>query len=116
MYKRQVYETSYVEHEEIYDLESWDYVTFTSKSCVDGFVNTQKGKDFAGIRALCIGCLLYTSKHERFNRLVDLINAISAEKNGEYAGRVERVLVEGASKTNSKTFSGRTDGLSLIHI
>ena len=50
-----VYETSYVEHEEIYDLESWDYVTFTSKSCVDGFVNTQKRKDFAGIRALCIG-------------------------------------------------------------
>ncbi|MEY8295486.1 MAG: tRNA (N6-isopentenyl adenosine(37)-C2)-methylthiotransferase MiaB [Emergencia timonensis] len=54
-------------------------------------------------------------KHERFNRLVDLINAISAEKNGEYAGRVERVLVEGASKTNSKTFSGRTDGFKLVN-
>lgn len=54
-------------------------------------------------------------KHERFNRLVDLINAISAEKNEEYAGRVERVLVEGASKTNSKTFSGRTDGFKLVN-
>ena len=54
-------------------------------------------------------------KHERFNRLVDLINTISAEKNGEYAGRVERVLVEGASKTNSKTFSGRTDGFKLVN-
>ena len=54
-------------------------------------------------------------KHERFNRLVDLINAISAEKNGEYAGRVERVLVEGASKTNSKTFSGRPDGFKLVN-
>lgn len=50
-----VYETSYVEHEEIYDLESWDYVTFTSKSCVDGFVNTQKRTNFTGVRALCIG-------------------------------------------------------------
>lgn len=50
-----VYETSYVSHEEIEDLESWDFVTFTSKSCVDGFVNTQKRKDFTGVSALCIG-------------------------------------------------------------
>lgn len=50
-----VYETSYVSHEEIDDLESWDYVTFTSKSCVDGFINTQSRKDFSGVRALCIG-------------------------------------------------------------
>lgn len=54
-------------------------------------------------------------KHERFNRLVELINTISAEKNAKYAGRVERVLVEGASKTNSKTFSGRTDGFKLVN-
>lgn len=50
-----VYETSYVEHEAIEDLESWDYVTFTSKSCVDGFVKTQKRESFAGVKALCIG-------------------------------------------------------------
>lgn len=54
-------------------------------------------------------------KHERFNRLVDLVNSISAEKNVKYAGRVERVLVEGASKTNSRTFSGRTDGFKLVN-
>ena len=54
-------------------------------------------------------------KHERFNRLVDLVNAISAEKNAKYAGRVERVLVEGASKTNSKTYTGRTDGFKLVN-
>lgn len=50
-----VYNTSYVEHEAITDLEDWDYVTFTSKSCVDGFVKTQKRENFAGIKALCIG-------------------------------------------------------------
>ncbi|MGN0658068.1 MAG: uroporphyrinogen-III C-methyltransferase [Emergencia sp.] len=50
-----VYETSYVSHEEIEDLESWDYVTFTSRSCVDGFVKTQKRESFSGVRALCIG-------------------------------------------------------------
>lgn len=54
-------------------------------------------------------------KHERFNRLVELINSISAEKNAAYAGRIERVLVEGASKTNSKTLSGRTDGFKLVN-
>ncbi len=50
-----VYETSYVSHEEIADLQEWDYVTFTSKSCVDGFVKTQKRADFSGVKALCIG-------------------------------------------------------------
>lgn len=50
-----VYETHYVEHEEIEDLENWDYVTFTSKSCVDGFVNTQGRRSFDGVKALCIG-------------------------------------------------------------
>ncbi|MDD4377281.1 MAG: uroporphyrinogen-III C-methyltransferase [Eubacteriales bacterium] len=50
-----VYETYYVEHEEIENLEEFDYITFTSKSCVDGFVATQKRKDFTGIKALCIG-------------------------------------------------------------
>lgn len=50
-----VYETSYVDHPEIEDLDSWDYVTFTSKSCVDGFVKTQKRESFAGVKALCIG-------------------------------------------------------------
>lgn len=54
-------------------------------------------------------------KHERFNRLVDLINSISAEKNAQYTGRIERILVEGASKTNSKTLSGRTDGFKLVN-
>lgn len=49
-------------------------------------------------------------KHERFNRLVELINGISAEKNAQYAGRVEKVLVEGPSKTNNQVLTGRTDG------
>lgn len=48
-------------------------------------------------------------KHERFNRLVDLLNEISAEKNKACEGLVLPVLVEGPSKTNSKTFTGRTE-------
>lgn len=54
-------------------------------------------------------------KHERFNRLVELVNFISAEKNAVYDGRIERVLVEGRSKRNSNAFSGRTDGFKLVN-
>ena len=54
-------------------------------------------------------------KHERFNRLVEAVNHWSAEKNAAYNGRVERVLVEGPSKRNSKTFCGRTDGFKLVN-
>jgi len=53
-------------------------------------------------------------KHERFNRLVDLINEGSAAKNAAYVGRVERVLVEGSSKKNDETLTGRTDGFKLV--
>ena len=54
-------------------------------------------------------------KHERFNRLVDLVNSISAEKNALYKGTVQKVLVEGASARNSKTLAGRTDGFKLVN-
>jgi len=53
-------------------------------------------------------------KHERFNRLVDLINEGSAAKNAAYVGRVEKVLVEGMSKKNDETLTGRTDGFKLV--
>lgn len=54
-------------------------------------------------------------KHERFNRLVEQINTISAEKNAAYVGTVQQVLVEGPSKTGSRTFAGRTDGFKLVN-
>lgn len=54
-------------------------------------------------------------KHERFNRLVDLVNDISAKKNAAYEGRTEKVLVEGNSKNNHMTYTGRTEGFKLIN-
>lgn len=54
-------------------------------------------------------------KHERFNRLVDLLNEIALEKNKACEGRVLRVLVEGPSKTDSKTFTGRTDSAKIVN-
>lgn len=49
-----VYETEFVPLEAI-SLTDFDWVTFTSKSCVDGLVNSCKQQDFHGIRAICIG-------------------------------------------------------------
>ena len=54
-------------------------------------------------------------KHERFGRLVDLINGISAEKNAAYEGRSVKVLVEGRSKNDGNAYSGRTDGFKLVN-
>ena len=54
-------------------------------------------------------------KHERFNRLVEVINRISAEKNAAYIGRIENVLVDGPSKHNSKTYGGRTESFKLVN-
>ncbi len=54
-------------------------------------------------------------KHDRFNRMVELINGISAEKNAAMEGRVEDVLVEGASKNSIDALAGRTDGFKLVN-
>ncbi|MGI6205673.1 MAG: tRNA (N6-isopentenyl adenosine(37)-C2)-methylthiotransferase MiaB [Anaerovoracaceae bacterium] len=55
-------------------------------------------------------------KHERFNRLVDELNAITAEKNAAYEGRVEKVLIEGRSARGGEgVCSGRTDTFKLVN-
>lgn len=53
-------------------------------------------------------------KHQRFNRLVDALNEISLRKNQAYVGRTEKVLVDGASRKDPGTLSGRTDGFKLV--
>jgi tRNA-2-methylthio-N6-dimethylallyladenosine synthase len=47
-------------------------------------------------------------KHERLERLVELVQRIAAERNAERVGRVEEVLVEGPSRTNGGLLRGRT--------
>lgn len=54
-------------------------------------------------------------KHERFNKLVELLNGISAEKNKACEGRIYPVLVEGLSKTDTGTYSGRTESGKLVN-
>ncbi|MDS1030759.1 tRNA (N6-isopentenyl adenosine(37)-C2)-methylthiotransferase MiaB [Bacillota bacterium LX-D] len=53
-------------------------------------------------------------KKERFQRLLDLQNEISWEINQQMLGKIENVLVEGTSKTDSSKLSGRTRGNKIV--
>lgn len=53
-------------------------------------------------------------KHERFDRLKQLVENKIAENNENYIGNIEKILVEGPSKTNEKTLSGRTEGNKIV--
>lgn len=47
-------------------------------------------------------------KHERFNRLKALVESQMKEQNQKYIGTVQKILIEGKSKNNSNTLTGRT--------
>jgi tRNA-2-methylthio-N6-dimethylallyladenosine synthase len=47
-------------------------------------------------------------KHDRLERLVDVVQRIAAERNKERIGTVEEVLVEGPSRTDGELLRGRT--------
>ncbi len=49
-----VYETQYIKNPGL-TLTDYDYITFTSASCVTGFVNSVGSQDFSKLPAICIG-------------------------------------------------------------
>jgi tRNA-2-methylthio-N6-dimethylallyladenosine synthase len=48
------------------------------------------------------------TKHARLERLVEVVQRVAAERNAERVGRIEEVLVEGASRTDPTLVRGRT--------
>ena len=54
-------------------------------------------------------------KHRNFDEMLRVQNEISKRKNDAYVGRTEEVLVEGVSKTNSDTLTGRTEGGKVVN-
>jgi tRNA-2-methylthio-N6-dimethylallyladenosine synthase len=54
-------------------------------------------------------------KRERLQRLNDLVNELSREANERLNGQTVEVLVEGESKNNPDTLSGRTRTNKLVH-
>ena len=53
-------------------------------------------------------------KHERFNRLKELVESQIAENNKKYVGTTQKVLVEGISKNNENMLTGRTDSNKVV--
>ncbi len=51
---------------------------------------------------------------ERFERLLDVQNAISLENNLPFVGKTVKVLCDGVSKTNPNVYSGRTEGGKIV--
>lgn len=54
-------------------------------------------------------------KHERFERLKKLYEELVSNRNKEYVGTVQTILVEGKSKTNSNILTGRTESNKVIN-
>ena len=54
-------------------------------------------------------------KSERFNRLKALADKITEEENEKYVGTVQKVLVEGVSKTNENVLTGRTKSSKVVN-
>ena len=59
-------------------------------------------------------CLTDEEKHINFNKMLKLQNEISKKKNLAYLDKTLLVLVEGTSKTNDMTLSGRTEGGKVV--
>lgn len=54
-------------------------------------------------------------KSERFNRLKELADKITEEENEKYVGTIQKVLVEGVSKTNEEVLTGRTKSYKVVN-
>ncbi|WP_053957293.1 tRNA (N6-isopentenyl adenosine(37)-C2)-methylthiotransferase MiaB [Inediibacterium massiliense] len=59
--------------------------------------------------------VLENVKHDRFDRLLNVLNPIVARKNMELKDRIVEVLVEGKSKTDETKWMGRTRESKLVN-
>ncbi len=53
-------------------------------------------------------------KHERFDRLKQLVESQIEARNKEYLGTIQKVLIEGKSKNNDNMLTGRTDSNKVV--
>ena len=58
----------------------------------------------------------YDIKHERFERLNEVVNKYSLEKNERLSDKTVKVLIDGSSRKDDKSYSGRTDGFKLVNV
>lgn len=60
-------------------------------------------------------CLTDEEKHRNFDTMLSVQNEISKNKNDTYVGTIQKILVEGVSKTNVSTLTGRTEGGKVVN-
>ena len=53
-------------------------------------------------------------KHKRFNKLKELVESQMKESNEKYIGTIQKILVEGTSKTNKELYTGRTETNKVV--
>lgn len=53
-------------------------------------------------------------KHKRFDKLKALVESQIEENNKKYIGTIQKVLIEGKSKNNENTYTGRTDSNKVV--
>ena len=58
----------------------------------------------------------YDIKHERFERLNEVVNKYSLEKNERLSDKTVKVLIDGSSRKDDESYSGRTDGFKLVNV
>ena len=58
----------------------------------------------------------YDIKHERFERLNEVVNKYSLDKNERLSDKTVKVLIDGSSRKDDKSYSGRTDGFKLVNV
>ncbi|MFO7611993.1 MAG: tRNA (N6-isopentenyl adenosine(37)-C2)-methylthiotransferase MiaB [Clostridia bacterium] len=54
-------------------------------------------------------------KHDRFDRMLEVQNRITLERNKDSIGTLETVLVEGTSRTDPSTMTGRTGSNKIVN-
>ena len=54
-------------------------------------------------------------KHKRFNRLKELADSMTAESIKKYVGTIQKILVEGESRTNPDVLTGRTRSNRIVN-
>jgi tRNA-2-methylthio-N6-dimethylallyladenosine synthase len=92
--------------------ETLDVLRKVRYDTIFSFIYSKRGGTPAAVME---DCLTDEEKHKNFDRLLQVQNEISKEKNDEYLGKTKKVLVEGESKTNPEYLCGRTDGGKIVN-
>lgn len=95
------------------DLE--DTIDVIQKSCYDQCFLFKYSKRVGTKASIMPNQIEESIKTERFNKVLKEINKYSKKNNSKYLGTIQKVLVEGISKTDDNMLTGRTDTNKIVN-